>query len=155
LHDGAQGEGGDDRARVRERVQYKARVRESVSMMGVKTASMRECMTSYCTEVSIMMGSKWYWVRRMCRSMMWAMMSSMREGMSTEVWEMVGSMGYMMDYREVWGKMCRVEKLRMRELCSNMESGVRELMKFEMRELYSNMMYEVADLGEVSSLQVW
>jgi hypothetical protein len=66
-------------------------------MVGVMSASMRECMTSYCTEVSRMIGSMKYWVRRMYRSMMLAM----REGMSTEVWEMVGSMGYKMDYKEV------------------------------------------------------
>ena len=41
--------------------------------------------------------------------------------------------------------MCRMEKFRMRGLCSNMESGVREL-KFEMRELYSNVRYEVRKL---------
>jgi hypothetical protein len=55
-------------------------------LMGLKTAS----VTNYCTEVSRMMGSKWYWMRRLGRSMMWEMMSSMRGGMSTEV---MGSMG--------------------------------------------------------------
>ena len=39
---------------VRERRKYKARVREFVSMVGVMTASMRECMARYCTEVSRM-----------------------------------------------------------------------------------------------------
>jgi hypothetical protein len=70
------------------------------------------------------------------------MMTSMRKSMnrhSTEVWEMVGSMGDMMDYKELLGMMCRMEKFRVRGLCSNMESGVRE-MKFEMRELYSNFL---------------
>ena len=57
------------------------------------------------------------------------MMSSMRGGMSTEV---MGSMEWMMDHRVVQGK-----------VCSNMESGVRELIRFDMRGLDSNKMYEV------------
>ena len=96
------------------------------------------------------MGSRKYRMRGTdYKSMMvGVMMTSMRKSMnrhSTEVWEMVGSMGDMMDYKELWGMMCRMEKFRMRGLCSNMESGVREL-KFEMGELYSNVRYEVRKL---------
>ena len=70
--------------------------------------------------------------------------------------EVVGSMGYMMDHMEVYGKVCSNMKSGVRELmktasmtnyctehCSNMESGVRERAELETRELYSNMVYEV------------
>ena len=52
-------------------------------------------------------------------SMVWVMMTSMRECVTrdcTEVWEMVGSMRYMMDYKEVWGMMGSMVKFKMREL---------------------------------------
>ena len=57
------------------------------------------------------MGSRKYRMRGTdYKSMMvGVMMTSMRKSMnrhSTEVWEMVGDM---MDYKEVWGMMCRME----------------------------------------------